>query len=150
LSVDLGVLRSFPHSFRSPQPSGWTPPPSCPLLDLPVLCRMERVLDDVQQIHPHVLWRPPAPYSDVEEPAVIDRDGVPTLLVPISLERAASIIAALGYEDMEARPATLEEIEEICTIHGLGCVGLCGLDGGDFINVLPAEALGLVLKESDR
>jgi hypothetical protein len=111
---------------------------------------MERVLDDVQQIYPHVLWRPPAPYSDLEEPAVIVSDGVPTLLVPISLERAASLIAALDYEDMQARPATLEEIEEICTIHGLGCVGLCGLDGGDFINVLPAEALGLVLKESDR
>ena len=111
---------------------------------------MERVLADVQQIYPHVLWCPPAPYSDLEEPAVIVSDGVPTLLVPISLEHAASLIAALGYEDMEARPATLEEIEEICTIHGLGCVGLCGLDGGDFINVLPAEALGLVLKESDR
>jgi hypothetical protein len=51
---------------------------------------------------------------------------------------------------MEARPATIEEIEEICTIHGLGCVGLCGLDGGNSINVLPAEGLGLVLKESDR
>ena len=111
---------------------------------------MERVLDNVQQIHPHVLWRPPAPCSDLEKPAVIDGDGVPSLLVPISLEHAASIIAALGYEDMEARPATLEEIEEICTIHGLGCVGLCSFDGGDFINVLPAEALGLVLKESDR
>ena len=51
---------------------------------------------------------------------------------------------------MEARPATLEEIEEICTIHGLGCVGLYGLDAGDSINVLPAEGLALVLKESDR
>jgi hypothetical protein len=111
---------------------------------------MERVLDDVQQIYPHVLWRSPAPYSNLEEPAIIVSDGVPTLLVPISLEHAASLIAALGYEDMQARPATLEEIEEICTIHGLGCVGLCGLDGGDFINVLPAEGLGLVLKESDR
>ena len=29
LSVDLGVLWSFFHSFRSSQPSGWTlPPPS--------------------------------------------------------------------------------------------------------------------------
>ena len=29
LSVDLGVLFSFFHSFRSSQPSGWTlPPPS--------------------------------------------------------------------------------------------------------------------------
>src|SRR5215208_86282 len=111
---------------------------------------MERVLDDVQQIYPHVLWRPPAPYSDLEEPAIVDGDGVPTLLVPISLERAASLIAALGYEDMEARPATLEEIEEICTIRGLGCVGLYGLDAGDSINVLPAEGLALVLKESDR
>jgi hypothetical protein len=111
---------------------------------------MERVLDDVQQIYPHVLWRPPAPYSDLEEPAVIDSDGVPTLLVPISAERAASLIAAWGYEDVEVRPATLEEIEEICTIHGLGCVGLYGLDAGDSINVLPAEGLALVLKESDR
>jgi hypothetical protein len=111
---------------------------------------MERVLDDVQQIYPHVLWRPPAPYSNLEEPAVIDSDGVPTLLVAISAERAASLVAAWGYVDVEARPATLEEIEEICTIHGLGCVGLCGLDGGDSINVLPAEGLGLILKESDR
>jgi hypothetical protein len=45
---------------------------------------MERVLDDVQQIYPHVLWRPPAPYSDLEEPAVIDSDGVPTLLLSLS------------------------------------------------------------------
>ena len=111
---------------------------------------MERVLDDVQQIHPHVLWRPPAPYSDLEEPAVIDPDGVPTLLVPISAERAASLIATLGYVDVEARPATLEEIEEICTIHGLGCVGLYGRDGGDSINVLPAEGLAWVLEELDR
>jgi predicted molibdopterin-dependent oxidoreductase YjgC len=71
-----------------------------------------------------------------------------TLLVPISAERAASLIAALDYEDMEARPARLEEIEEICTIHGVGCVGLWGLDGGDSIDVLPAEGLALVLKES--
>jgi len=91
-----------------------------------------------------------APYSNLEEPAVIDSDGVPTLLVAISAERAASLIAAWGYVDVEACPATLEEIEEICTIHSLGCVGLCGLDGGDFINVLPAEGLGLILKESDR
>jgi len=92
---------------------------------------MERVVDHVQCIIPHVLWRPPGPYSDLEEPAVIDPDGVPTLLVPISAERAASLIVALDYEDLEARPATLEEIEQICTIHGLGCVGLWGLEGGD-------------------
>ncbi len=111
---------------------------------------MERVVDHVQRITPHVLWSPPGPYSDLEEPAVIDPDGVLTLLVPISAERAASLIAALDYEDVEARPATLEEIEEICTIHGLGCVGLWGLDGGDSIDVLAAEGLALVLKESDR
>src|SRR5829696_9530996 len=35
LSVDLGVLRSFSQSFRSPRPSGWTLP-SCLLLGLPV------------------------------------------------------------------------------------------------------------------
>ena len=111
---------------------------------------MERVVDHVQRITPHVLWRPPRPYSDLEEPAVIDPDGVLTLLVPISAERAASLIAALDYEDVEARPATLEEIEEICTIHGVGCVGLWGLDGGDSIDVLAAEGLALVLKASDR
>jgi hypothetical protein len=111
---------------------------------------MERVVDHVQRITPHVLWLPLGPYSDLEEPAVIDPDGVLTLLVPISAERAASLIAALDYEDMEARPATLEEIEEICTIHGVGYVGLWGLDGGDSIDVLPAEGLPLVLKESDR
>jgi|SRR5215204_2197073 hypothetical protein len=48
---------------------------------------MESVMDHVQEVYPHVLWRPPAPYSDLEEPAVIDSDGVPTLLVPISAER---------------------------------------------------------------
>jgi hypothetical protein len=110
---------------------------------------MESVVDHVQRITLHVLWRPPGPYSDLEEPAVIDPDGVLTLLVPISAERAASLIAALDYEDVEARPASLEEIEEICTIHGIGCVGLWGLDGGDSIDVLAAEGLALVLKESD-
>jgi hypothetical protein len=37
LSVDLGVLCSFFHSFRSSQPSGWTFSPLRLLLGLPVL-----------------------------------------------------------------------------------------------------------------
>jgi hypothetical protein len=103
--------------------------------------------DDTHTVRPHVL-------CNGEEVAVATVDGIGALIVPVSEELARGCIRALersqGIEGMEARPATIEEIEELCAEYGVATVGLFGLGGdglpgGEGLDVLSVEVVGMVL-----
>ena len=69
---------------------------------------------------------------------------------PLHHTRPASAPAFLsilrGGLSMEARLATVEEIEAVCAHYGLGAVGLFGLDDGTGLDFLPVEILGMDLE----
>ena len=75
-------------------------------------------------------------------------DGVRSLIVAVSEEIAHDLIRLIGDEDMEAYSATVEEIEAVCAVRGLGTVGLLGLDGGIGMDVLSVETLAMVLEDA--
>jgi len=85
---------------------------------------------------------------DNEQVAVATVDGIATLVVPDSEERARGLIGAASFEGMEARPATVEGIEAVCAHSGLGSGGLFGLDDGRGLDVLSVEVHGMVLEAS--
>jgi len=65
-------------------------------------------------------------------------------------ELARGVIGALGgegtggFEGMEARPVTVEEIEAACAEYGVATVGL---EDGVGLDVLSVETLGLIFEE---
>jgi hypothetical protein len=87
-------------------------------------------------------------YTEREKVAVATMDGVQSLIVPVSEEIAHDLIRVIGDEDMEAYSATVQEIETLCAVRGLGTVGLFGLDDGLDMDVLAVETLAMVLEET--
>lgn len=100
-------------------------------------------MDDAYAVRPHVLRKDA---DGREKVAVATVDGVQALIVPVSEEIAGGLIGALGFEGMEACPATDEEIEAVCADYGLATVGLFGLDNGGGPDVLSVETIGMVLE----
>lgn len=98
---------------------------------------------DDHKVYPHILRKDLAPGR--EEIAVATVDGVNTLVVPVSEEIALDVIGAMGLEDMEASPTTVEQIEQICEAYEIAAVGLFGLDDGAGLDVFDVETVGLVL-----
>ncbi len=97
-------------------------------------------MDDTYIVRPHIL-------RTDEDVIVAEVDGVDTLIVHASEAVARRFVDFMGLGDLEPRPVTVEEIEELCAVHGVGCVGLFGLDGGVGLDVFAVETLSLVLTE---
>jgi hypothetical protein len=97
-----------------------------------------------QRVVPHILRKDLDPGR--EQIAVATVDGENALIVPVSEERAHSVIGAMGFEDMEASPTTVEEIEQICDAYEIRTVGLFGLEDGEALAVFSVETVGLVLE----
>jgi len=85
-------------------------------------------MSDDQVVRPHILRKDLD--AEREQVAVATVDGIAALVVPVSEELARGLIGATSFEGMEARSATVEEIEAVCAHNGLGAVGLFGLDDG--------------------
>lgn len=102
-------------------------------------------MNDEQRVLPHILRKD---ISDgPEQVAVTDVDGISVLVVPVSEESARGFVSASRLEGMEARPATIKEIEATCASYGLACVGLYGLEEDLSMDVLSVETLELALTE---
>jgi hypothetical protein len=101
-------------------------------------------MSDDQMVWPHILCKDLD--AEREQVAVATVDGTAALVVSVSEERARELIGATSFEGMEARPATLEEIEAVCAHYGLGAVGLFGLGDEEGLDVLSVEVLGMVLE----
>ena len=77
-------------------------------------------MQDQQTVSPHLLRR--GVDGGREQIAVATVDGIDALIVPVSEECARGVIGATGFEGMEARAATVEEIEAVCASYGLEAV----------------------------
>jgi hypothetical protein len=104
------------------------------------------VMDDSYTVKPHILRKDLD--TEREEVAFATMDGMQSLIMPVSEEIAHDLVRVIGDEDMEVYSATVEEIEMLCAVRGLGTLGLLGLDGGLDMDVLDVETLTLVLEES--
>ena len=92
------------------------------------------------KVCPHIL-------RNGEQVAVANVDGINVLVVPVSEESAHVFISASRLEGVEARPATVEEINALCANYELACVGLSGLEDDMGMDVLSVEVLELALTE---
>jgi hypothetical protein len=111
-------------------------------------------MEDVMTVTPHILRSPLG--TDFEAVGTVEMGGVSSLIVVMSLEQAQRIIdatvagnAIVGrFGGMEPHPVTVEEIEAVCTRHGIYTVGLYGHDG-DSMDVIPMEFVSYILKDAE-
>jgi hypothetical protein len=102
-------------------------------------------MTDVHRVRPHILRRTTG--ETTEDVATAHVDGREVLIVPVTEEAAVEAAATPAYAGLEPTPVCVEDIEEVCSNHGLALVGFSGFDT-DRLSIVSVEVVSLVLEET--